>query len=81
MVSSAGECVWLTYGLSRFVVEGKVKAEEVEGPWACLWFSCLAVIKYSRFLWSVQILQGYSALSTKCRHSCRVWKIANISLS
>jgi len=36
---------------------------------ACLRLSFLAVIKYWRFLWSVQISQRCSAPSTKCLHS------------
>ena len=48
---------------------------------ACLRLSFLAVIKYWRFLWSVQISQRCSAPSTKCLHSSNALTIANISLS
>ena len=37
--------------------------------WACLWFSFLAVMKYLRFLWSVQISNWCSVPSRKCLHS------------
>jgi hypothetical protein len=48
---------------------------------ACLWFSFLAVMKYSRFLWSVQILTWCSTPSTKCLHSSKALTVASISLS
>ncbi len=35
---------------------------------ACCGFNCLAERRYSRFLWSVRIIKGYSAPSSQWRH-------------
>ena len=42
---------------------------------ACPWSNFLAVMKYSRFLWSVQILTWCSTPSTKCLHSSKALTI------
>jgi len=47
---------------------------------ACLQLSLLAIMKYCRFLWSIQISQWCSTPSTKCLHSSNALTIANISL-
>src|SRR6266571_8868585 len=39
----------------------KLKRARYRDHCACLLLSCLAVMKYSRFLWSVQISHGCSA--------------------
>lgn len=44
---------------------------------ACLGLRCLAVVRYSKFLWSVQTIKGVCAPSSQCRHSSR----ANLTAS
>ena len=48
---------------------------------ACWQLSFLAIMKYSRFLWSVQIFTRWIAPSRKYLHSSNVQIIASISLS
>ena len=47
---------------------------------ACLRFSFLDVWKYTRFLWSIQILNWHGVHLRKCHHSSSAWMMANISL-
>ena len=47
---------------------------------ACLWFSFCTFIKYSRFLWSVQISNFVVVPSRKCLHASRPLTTASISL-
>ena len=47
---------------------------------ASLRFSFLADMKYSRFLWSVQISNWCSTPFRKCLHSSKAQMMANISL-
>jgi len=48
---------------------------------ACHWLSFFTVMKYSRFLWSVQISNLCCNPSRKWRHSSKAQIIASISLS
>ena len=48
---------------------------------ACLLFNFWLLMKYSRFLWLLQISNLVHVPSSKCLHSSRHWIITNISLS
>jgi len=58
----------------------KSKRARVSDHRACLRLSFFADMKYSKFLWSVQILNLLEAPSKKCHYSSSAQMMANISL-
>ena len=67
--------------LSGTCLSMKLNLDKYNVHLACLWFNFWLLIKYSRFLWSLQISNLFCAPSSRCLHLSKHLIIANISLS
>ena len=65
----------------RICLSIKLNLDRYRAHLTCLLFNFCAFIKYSRFLWSVQILNFVVVPSRKCLHTFKHLTTANISLS
>jgi len=67
--------------LPRTCFKVKLKQDRYRVYLACLLFNFCTFIKYSRFLWSVQISNFSIVPSRKCLHASKYLTTTNISLS